>query len=193
MELSPLTKIILMSATLQGKLFVNYFRETFDKEKVPDPIFVGLQRFKVKEYYLDEIKNIIHESTQSNDQLAAKSCLGALSGLKIMTQFIDSFNPSIKACVTSISQEVCNELIIHYSVLGQSILVFLPGLTDIMDYYDILNNVLKRRQIDHFYKLFVLHSQVPIEEQHLILKSPPLDVVHIMSRNCHIKCGHCIN
>jgi ATP-dependent RNA helicase TDRD9 len=180
MELSPLTKIILMSATLQGKLFVNYFREMFDKEKVPDPIFVGLKRFEVKEYFLDQIKDVLDDSTQSNHQLAAKSYLESLCGLKVFSQLIESFNPSVKPSITLTSQEVCSELIIHYSVLGQSILVFLPGLSDIMDYYDILSDVLKRRKIDHLYKLFVLHSQVPIEEQHLILKSPPLDVVHVI-------------
>ena len=48
----PDLKIILISATLQGSLFIEYFRKELDHDKVADPYFVGIKRFPIKVFFI---------------------------------------------------------------------------------------------------------------------------------------------
>ena len=62
---------------------------------------------------------------------------------------------------------------------GTSILVFLPGMLEIVTLYDSLHDMLQDQGITCV-DIFVQHSQLPLEEQAIALVAPSLDRVHVI-------------
>ena len=171
------SKFILMSATMQGPLFVRYFREALGDRSVSRPLYIGNRCYTVDEYFIDTInKNSFSKSSYFlRTQSISANILLSLSESEIHNVFIKS-EPKMML----FTEGICNELVISQAVRGMSILVFLPGLAEILDYFDFLDNELKGRKIKEHFSVFVLHSQVPLEEQEDLLKPPPSDKVHII-------------
>lgn len=182
-ELSPSTKIILMSATMQGPLFVNYFAEVFDFERVSSPLFVGIKRCRVEEYFVDELSQLV-ETTPVKDNNLERDKSG-----NYVSKMSRQYNSHMMTCkgstmlqpiITCYMQDLCNEIILFCYKRGECILVFLPGINEIMDCHESLSSLLHKRGLEDVIQLFILHSQVPIEEQQAILQPPPLDVSHVI-------------
>ena len=57
------------------------------------------------------------------------------------------------------------QVVILHGERGESILVFLPGINKLSKYYRYLVDELKGRNIVEFFSVFILHSQVPMDEQ----------------------------
>lgn len=178
-ELSPNTKLILMSATMQGSLFVSYFREVFGPNAVSQPFYVGEKCCHVDEYFIDEVSCLLCKPILiwNKGQELAKVRLSSISLQRISENF--EYYRS-HASVTMFAEEICTELIVFCSQLGESILVFLPGISEILDYYDILQNELDLRKLLDYFEIFILHSQVPVEEQHDLLEAPSKNKIHII-------------
>ena len=49
-------KLVIMSATMQGSLIVNYLQQHFTS--VAGPYFVGVKQFGVETYFIDELHKI---------------------------------------------------------------------------------------------------------------------------------------
>ncbi|CAD7975928.1 unnamed protein product, partial [Amoebophrya sp. A25] len=85
------------------------------------------------------------------------------------------------------------DLILCLGVAGESVIIFLPGIGEITDLYDALSRDLPTASEDdddgHHssyssttstrYKIFALHSSIPMEEQQDAFKDPPRDIVHV--------------
>ncbi|XP_019855390.1 PREDICTED: uncharacterized protein LOC105313737 isoform X3 [Amphimedon queenslandica] len=177
-ELSPSTKIVLMSATMQGPLFTNYFKEVFDK--VSEPIFVGARCCKVEEYFVDQLPWLL-ETTPTSE--LSKEQVFCSRAIQLYCQDVNRLsltrdtNPPV---ISPPMQMLCCELIVYCSVKGTAMLVFLPGINEILDYHEILTQELQKRNIEEEYNIYVLHSQVSIEEQYQILSPPPPNKTNVI-------------
>ena len=168
-----------MSATMQGSLFVSYFQEVFGPKVVSQPFYVGEKCCHVDEYFIDEVTYLLCKPILiwNKGQELAKMRLSSIS-LKRISDSFESYR--LHASVTMFAEEICTELIVYCSQLGESILVFLPGISEILDYYDILQNELELRKLLDYFEIFILHSQVPVEEQHDLLEPPLKNKVRII-------------
>ena len=186
-EIAPATKIILMSATMQGPLFVNYFKEVF--KTVSEPIFVGTRRCHVDEYFVDQLPCLLEAmptSKLSREQVFSGRAIRICSkDLSLNFGKNDSFvgshaSASPPPLITSFMQALCSDLVIFCARKGHSILIFLPGINEILDYHEILSIEFQKRGLEDAFTIFVLHSQVTIEEQYEVLTPPTLDKTHVI-------------
>ncbi len=175
----PEMKILLMSATLQGPLFVSYFDQVLPHTVIAKPYFVGATRFKVETYFLDNITQLTDKMTVWHDkQLQAASNLHTLISSMPKKSAYDL--RKTRPAVTELALSVCTMLVVNQGNKGESILIFLPGIGEILSYRDRLLHELQDRDIGHYYSCFVLHSQVPLEEQTEVFSDPPPNKVHII-------------
>ena len=170
-------KLVIMSATMQGSLIVNYFREHFPK--IAGPYFVGARHYPVASYFIDELEGVPRSQCFWDEcQLKAAQTLQQLA----VNKPVESLKAALyaKPCVSTYAQEVCTEVIISQAQLGESILVFLPGLSEIVHYFESLSSEVRCRGIADHFRLFVLHSQVPFEDQKEAFDRPLGNLVHVI-------------
>ncbi len=170
------TKIILMSATLQGDMLTKYFEETFHFSLISAPYFVGAKRYPIKQCFYEDLVDLADNcaSSDKKSHLFLKNVsqkLRCTTWQDCMIQY---------PCVTDINMDVCTHLITSQSNQGESVLVFLPGIASISLYYDRLAQYINENGLEQRFKLFILHSQVPFEDQKEAFENPALDVVHVI-------------
>ena len=173
-------KVILMSATLQSDLFIHYFEQLFGAEQVARPYFVGMKRFRIAVHFIDQLDTLAktEQDYWNKEQLTAVRHLEYLIAKLSQSPELASSSPTI----SKFAKDVCTELIISQSKLGEGILVFLPGFSDITDYYNELCNILQKRKLNDQFLVFVFYTRlVPSEEQNsIIFHPPPRDKVHVI-------------
>lgn len=156
----PELKVVLMSATLQGKLFVNYFKQTLGSSHVADPYFVGIRRFPVHVFFIDQLSELVSKRSDAVQENAMRELLHLQNKLQS-----DSSLLAHSAEVSSYAQEVCINLILSQPEPGDTILVFLPGMGDMIDLHSALLRRLNKLSIRTRFRIFVFHNQVPIEDE----------------------------
>ena len=170
----PAVKLVIMSATMQGSLLVKYLQETF--ESVAGPYFVGVNHYGVDTFFLDEVDKIPpNKCFWDERQLEAAANLRSLCENRP-----PEMNLSAQPLITSYTQEVCTEVVISQAHAGESILVFLPGYNEIVQYYQHLQVTLEARRIARHFCVFVLHSRVSLEDQKKAFCDPPSSVTHVI-------------
>ena len=179
-ELAPKVKIVIMSATMQGPLLVRYFREVF--KKVSEPLFVGFKKYPVEEIFIDELLKLCmgEKKCFCDAQLLACQRLTVLGRRDASNAFSEMEWNKSQPAISTYAHEVCTELIISQSVLGSSVLVFFPGISEIIDYLDVFNYELHARKIEWLFQTFILHSQVPLEDQQVAFEPPPPTMVNVV-------------
>ena len=179
-KLAPKVKIVIMSATMQGPLLVRYFREVF--KKVSEPLFVGYKRYPVEEIFIDELFKLCMGEKECfcDAQLLACQRLTVLGRRDASSTFSQMEWNKTQPEISTYAHEVCTELIISQSVLGSSVLVFFPGISEIIDYLDVFNYELHARKIEWIFQTFILHSQVPFEDQQAAFEPPHPTMVNIV-------------
>ena len=179
------TKLVVMSATLESNLFVDYFQPL---NGGTTPVTVDLTKDKkigkkddsrkIDEYFIEDL-------VSWNPH--AEGCVRALDAALQQPAVHGVLPGEVLDCV----QNLAVDLIINLSSDNFSTLVFLPGLGEILSVQERLVDVLERRgetvvPLDpqlglpddsiptsgHYYHIFVLHSTMPYEEQKLALKEP---------------------
>ncbi|XP_058836204.1 probable ATP-dependent RNA helicase spindle-E [Topomyia yanbarensis] len=158
---STKTKVILMSATIDAKVFSEYFKIPKKSGYLSAPILSvdKPSQFRVKDYYLDDLD-------------------------KLKTDFtIDFENPGISPEMYKLASKlvfVCDRLledndneerILAYK---PSIIIFLPGINEIEQMYDSLMGMMEQTQhkSETNLKLIKLHSTMPTEEQVEVFRRP---------------------
>lgn len=178
------SKLILMSATIDAKLFANYFSDSeienmskvmenkmsynftnFDKDRDDAaPIrLAGPRNFSVKEIYLDEILSLISgdlELTQSEHEEIQNYFKGELVS-------IDSHFYKIAALLIRTQHNSC----IYEETSRQTFLIFLPGIHEIAKMGKVLAEDIMRDHIDEI-EICMLHSSIPEESHGNIFKNP---------------------
>jgi HrpA-like RNA helicase len=170
----PHLKVILMSATIHTELYRTYFsvgeggdddwaRGAVDPDKQacildePEPerediragdmrhcLFVGSRRFPLDIRYLETLDEYIQGRPHIG---VAANRLMELCGARTSKQFIDD------------QRKLCVQLISQVASLGSSLLVFVSGMSDILDLTEKLGHASPN------YHVFAIHSDIPFEEQ----------------------------
>ena len=161
-------KIILVSATLQGILFIEYFRNKLGRYKVASPHFVGIKRFPVEVFFIDQLNELVstREDQKQHD---------AMNRLQLQARELEENAAELLPCapeVTTFTEEVCTNLIISQLSSGEAVLIFLSGLGDIKEFCNNIHNKLRRFGVRHRYRLFIFHSQVQSEDQDEAFQEP---------------------
>ncbi|CAH1789885.1 unnamed protein product [Owenia fusiformis] len=162
------TKIIIMSATLQGQLFTKYFGDERTK-----PIFVGCKPFDVEEIYLEDLVDAdggflytlesSHVSVVfqqwlrfSEHHLEDGECMDRIR--EALTNLDDELRSKVRSLIDESNDDqrkfktptpyvdktvypLCAHLIQTLVVRGETILVFVPGIGDIDELCEILSPI----------------------------------------------------
>ena len=171
-------KIIIMSATMQGNLLVKYFEEQFHFSKVSSPYFVGAKRYPVQTYFMDELDSLADASYWHQRQDIACKALRAM----VKTMPRENLKAAMKSVpmVTDMATSLCTYIIVSQCKLGESILVFMPGISSISKYFESFHEWIEENKLANHFRVFILHSQVPLEDQKDAFKDPPSDIVHVI-------------
>ena len=172
----PHLKIILISATLQGALFIEYFRKELDHDKVADPYFVGIKRFPVKVFFIDQLDELV--STRED-----KVQHDAMTELQILARKLENNAAQLRPHVpkvTPFTEDVCVNLIISQPSPGDAVLIFHSGLGDINEFCNRLHNKLQRLGVRNRYRLFIFHSQLQSEDQNEAFQKPMKGTANII-------------
>ena len=173
-------KVIIMSATMESHAVAAYFEEMVNFTDVADPYFVGAKRYHVERYFIDELDRLadVERDVWNNWQTTASVNLKNL----ILKQPPENLQDALMETprVTDFAMTVCTELIISQANLGEQVLVFLPGISEITTYYDRLMTAMETRNLSNHFAVFVMHSQVPFEDQKEVFKPPPASQAHVI-------------
>lgn len=198
----PEVKLVIMSATLQADLFSVYFQELqVAQAKVP-LVEVGGKCFQVRKVFLDDIKDFCKEGLSSQGQ----SLLWRLNQ-KFQDQKMEKKNSQALMDFASTCTPLIIDLLAFLAKSACTILVFLPGLQEITDIYDECQRILhaadgavpenddaddavngenpaeaegQRRNFTMKFKVFAMHSQIPMEDQMAVFQTPAEDVCHFV-------------
>ena len=134
----PSIRVVLMSATVCVDLYASYF----GVDPTSASLHVGSRRFPVTEYYADDLC----------DALRLPQNLSSVCGRLVLhtgerPPHTSAQHPLVKAIVRSVGTP------------GSSILVFVPGLADILDLTE------KIEALGANYSVGAIHSEIPFEEQ----------------------------
>jgi len=155
-------RVILMSATIEHNLYKSYFNQ-FGNFGDMNCLSVGVRRFPVSIKYAENIFEEMKENVrmlkliQSSRQLADS------------TRLIKGLNDDISATVIKSQYTVVEEIICNIIPPGSGVLVFVSGMADIVELnekFELRNaSMLLNEEIDLLFKVFVIHSDIPLEEQ----------------------------
>ena len=175
----PDLKIILVSATLQGSLFIEYFRKELGHDKVADSYFVGIKRFPVKVVFIDQLDELVSPRKDKTQRAAVNHLQLLARQLENNTAERLPFAPE----VTPFTEEVCANLIISQLSPGEAVLVFHSGLGDINEFCNNLHDKLRRLEVRDKYRLFIFHPQVESEDQDEAFLEPLEGTANIIVAN----------
>lgn len=160
LESNKRIRLVLMSATLATKLYKDYFQ-------VPsDPIHVGVRRFPIREYFVEDLMNFklpmmeIAAAKAIQKECETKRCNSAPSASELTKRF------SLAARLTTI-----------VGVPGSSVLIFVPGMGEILAITEAIEKFY-RPGIN--YLCYPIHSDVPFEEQMEAFNKPGPDEVKVI-------------
>lgn len=184
----PNVKLVIMSATLQADLFRVYFHELQDGTEVP-LVAVGGKCFEVQKVFLDNIKDYCKEGLSPQSSALVT---------RLLQKFKDQGMGQKKAQALTDHATQCAPLILDLlaclATSGCTILVFLPGLQEITNLFDECQQLLQAqdgtassedemgapRTFKMKFKVFAMHSQIPMEDQQHVFQAPELGVCHFV-------------
>ncbi|NXL06991.1 TDRD9 helicase, partial [Mesembrinibis cayennensis] len=142
---SQSVKVILMSASINCKEFADYFALPVHNGLNPAYVFkVEGKPYAIEEYYLDDLKDTVHfklPSPRVEEPVIVREMY------EVAVSLIHSFD-ELEMKSNSIASE------------RGSVLVFLPGLSEISYMHSCLSNMFNKR-----WQVYPLHSRVTLEEQ----------------------------
>ncbi len=160
--------IIVMSATLDGAVFRDYFAGINPNGDPPNIVEIPpIKRYDVKQFYLDDFlekgplylngdKKVSIDQKLPNKMKKVKD--------KFMKQFFDT--PDESADVNAGLKPLLSWCIEKMACQGDTILVFLPGVQEITGIQEFLLDWQSQFR-DTTYNIIPLHRQIPLYEQKL--------------------------
>ena len=148
-------------------------------DKVADPYFVGIKRFPVKVFFIDQLDELL-STREDKEQRAAMNQLQMLARkLEKNAAELLPYAPE----VTHFTAEVCINLIISQLSPGDAVLIFHSGLGDINEFCNNLHRRFLKFGVRHRYCLFILHSQVQSDDQYKAFQEPSEGTANIIVTN----------
>ena len=134
-----------MSATVAANRYSSYFGVT------KAPIFVGVRCHAIHEYFSDDIALKLNFEKQEGDMLRSitDKCLKSKCTSAPNRQYMTSL------------YEISVQIVLEVGVPGTSILVFVPGMHDIIEITDLFDTIVS----DIHYRVIPIHSDIPFEDQ----------------------------
>lgn len=185
-KLDCFTKVILMSATLEGSLYSRYFQKK--GLEVSAPLVVGGRQFPVKEYFLDDVADRKMQLVLENEERAPTADL-----VQLRQQARKRAASTSKALLPVPNSEqkkklrsddpriaICCDLVFSQAKLGEGTLVFVPGFDELITVYEAVSVKIAEYGVTRYFKVFLLHSQIPMSEQREAFEEPAMDVAHIL-------------
>lgn len=177
----PDTRVVVMSATLQSDLFVDYF--TRPDRPLPSKVYVGARCFPVTEYFLDElgtafdrrlqcdgaIKKRIQEQFGDGGPKKDKGGKGKGKGKDAQSKRVDPRH-------SEKFHTIITELIEIIAEPGSTILIFLPGIAEISALWEEARQLEERMDL----RVFPLHSMIPREEQEMVFQEPEPHMTNVV-------------
>ena len=176
------TKVVIMSATMQGSLLVDYFSQQLHFSRVSSPHFVGTRHYPVQTFFLDQLEALAERSVGVQWHQKQAASRDALRALALSLPQREDMKRALLSLplVTEFAMNCCTHAMVSQCRLGEAVLVFLPGISSIFTYFKSLSDYLLSQELGSYFRLFVLHSQVPLEDQRDAFEDPPPDVVHVI-------------
>ncbi|KAF1496730.1 ATP-dependent RNA helicase TDRD9, partial [Pygoscelis antarcticus] len=142
---SQSVKVILMSASINCEEFADYFALPVHNSLNPAYIFkVEGKPYAIEEFYLDDLKHTVHFKLPSQ---RIEEPVIVREMYEVAVSLIQSFD-ELEMKSNSVTSE------------RGSVLVFLPGLSEISYMHSCLSNMFNKR-----WQVYPLHSRVTLEEQ----------------------------
>ena len=155
----------LMSATLD-RLLTSYFHEYAS-------YFVGVNRsYPVKEVCIDEMETL--EGSPPPWQVSAKHKLN-----QIQDRLLFKRGGVPKPGIVTLVYHFVTHCVLAFGHVGMSTLVFLPEMVEIISLHDILCDIIRENDVSYM-DTFVLHSQIPLEEQGKAFVAPTSEKLHVI-------------
>ncbi|CAG2189993.1 DHX29 [Mytilus edulis] len=176
----PDLKVILMSATLDSEKFSGYFQHC-------PVINIPGRTFPVQVYYMEDVVNktgyaVEEDSPYSlrSDQLVKEE----QASLLVTEKGGDQSKVDVFWTKDSISKLDLETLLYisnseEFSTVDGAVLIFLPGLADIQEVYELLQSDRKFSDTKR-YQILALHSVLSSSDQSLAFKVPPPGVRKIV-------------
>ena len=149
-------KLILMSATIAELDFARYLKDSNFNKDVPI-IRIKEKWHEVKNFYIEDILNILQKSDKISEKLKKKieeeksNCISLCYENPI---YSDSLFPIVAGIIEKTEK--------GYLDSKKGILIFIPGLAEIQDLLEYLNNYFTD---NNEFEFLILHSQVTDDEQ----------------------------
>lgn len=175
LDMYPNLKIILMSATVHSSLYKDYFGEYGDYGDLRC-LSVGVKRYPMQINFVDDIFAQCHQTHK---------LLRLQRAANIIKQGMEKLNGNDKDIL---SQQIINaqysaveEIVCSLVPPGSGVLVFLSGMSDINAIYENLEKISIQNVV---IKMFVIHSDVPLEEQEeAFLPISPNEIKVVLATN----------
>lgn len=179
----PTVRLVIMSATMNASIFQEYFQPlvaalpgVLESAEVPW-MDVGHRPFEVREVYLEDFDEFFEARLSKPAQLRAAAIAKAFAEGRLAKAPAHALSDHIERSV---------DLIIELATLlakpGCTVLVFLPGLSEITSLYAAAQD---RASFAHGagrleIKPFCMHSEIPREDMQAAFKTPAQDIAHIV-------------
>ena len=187
LQQDPTFKVILMSATLNAKIFSDYFREFGCSS-----IVIPGRAFPVTAFFLEDVLALTGFQSEAGSDCVVKSKpfrktdeqagrqseaqKRAVWAKQITTTLSGTYSPSVLQTLLTIDESVVNTVLIAQLVsricsgtLQGAVLVFVPGIAEIREIVDILSDTLNPRAT----RVLPLHSSLSTAEQQRVFEIPP--------------------
>lgn len=172
-------RLIIMSATLQAAVFLEYFTLAGASASTPPLLHVGAHRYEVKEMYLDDLAKSFRGGSGIGPLVAHGMAL--FKTLRARCHKASRADgPVLPASVDEGVADLFLGIIEHIALPGSCVLVFLPGLGDITD-------MLERLELTAFatpVAFHLLHSSLERCDQEAALEpAPPSHAKIVLATN----------
>ena len=147
----PTIRLVLMSATLAANLYCQYFG-------APQPIHVGLRRFPVNEYFVEDLER--HLSLSRKHAQYAQEIHNECAKSRCSSAPPDAIKDRMYHLASQIAASV--------GKYGSSVLIFVAGMSDI----ESISELIERLNTSVTFRCFAIHSDIPFEEQMEAFKPP---------------------
>ena len=158
-------RLVLMSATLAAALYQTYFGLSHPVIKV------GAKRFPIEEVYLEDLKGLFKFPAKDKRNIDAivKECTAIKCTRPPSASYMEKVYSVVAYLATVVSEP------------GSAVLVFVPGMNDIIAITELIEQLVVP---DVEFKCFPVHGDIPFDDQMDVFKpSGPGEVKIIIATN----------
>ena len=148
----PTLRVILMSATMQYQLYRDYFNCAGGDYGDLECMSVGVRRFPVDVHYAEDLVERCPKAAKQLSQMTSD---------EFTIREGSVFPTRILQFQYALVEHICSD----NSNFGRGVLVFVSGMNDITELSEIFAKRNLNKDTLGMFKVYVIHSEIPLEEQ----------------------------